>query len=125
MQFSIEDLPAPFGPMMARISPRAMSKETSVSAFTPPNARLTFSTASRVSGKARTRLMLSSLGAARGGGPQGRRGHESSGRPRALRALRGHLPKRGLGRSGGVGAEVAEGDVALQGALAAVLEGHL
>ena len=44
MQFSIDDLPAPLGPMMARISPLAMSKLMSVSAFTPPNDRLMFST---------------------------------------------------------------------------------
>ncbi len=37
MTFSIEVLPAPFGPMMARISPFLMSKETSRIAFTPPN----------------------------------------------------------------------------------------
>ena len=46
MQFSIDDLPAPLGPMMARISPFMMSKLMSVSAFTPPNDRLIFSTAS-------------------------------------------------------------------------------
>jgi hypothetical protein len=45
MQFSIEVLPAPFGPMMARISPFWMSNETSVSAFTPPKPSDTFSTA--------------------------------------------------------------------------------
>src|SRR4051794_36897364 len=49
MQFSIEVLPAPFGPMMARISPLRMSKETSVSAFTPPKPSETFSTASSTS----------------------------------------------------------------------------
>ena len=37
MTFSIDDLPAPFGPMMARISPLRMSKLTLVSARTPPN----------------------------------------------------------------------------------------
>ena len=37
MTLSIEVLPAPFGPMMARISPLRMSNETSVIAFTPPN----------------------------------------------------------------------------------------
>src|SRR5215471_6224526 len=44
MTLSIEVLPAPFGPMMARISPGAISKDTSVNAFTPPNERETFST---------------------------------------------------------------------------------
>src|SRR5829696_3634238 len=49
MQFSIEVLPAPFGPMMARISPLRMSNETSLKAFTPPKPRDTFSTASSAS----------------------------------------------------------------------------
>src|ERR1700720_1686663 len=44
MTLSIEVLPAPFGPMMARISPRAMSNDTSVNALTPPNDSETFST---------------------------------------------------------------------------------
>src|SRR3954470_9528879 len=35
---SIELLPAPFGPMMARISCSRTSNEISVKAFTPPNA---------------------------------------------------------------------------------------
>src|ERR1700704_3853680 len=39
MMLSIEDLPAPFGPMMARISCSRTSKETSCSAATPPKAR--------------------------------------------------------------------------------------
>src|SRR5215210_2175063 len=49
MQFSIEVLPAPFGPMMARISLLRISKDTSVSAFTPPKPSDTFSTASSTS----------------------------------------------------------------------------
>src|SRR5690606_38418356 len=49
MQFSIDDLPAPFGPMMARISCSRISKLMSVSAFTPPNDRLLLSTFSRTS----------------------------------------------------------------------------
>src|SRR5918993_3190882 len=49
MQLSIEVFPAPFGPMMARISPFRMSNDTSVSAFTPPKASDTFSTASSTS----------------------------------------------------------------------------
>jgi hypothetical protein len=36
MQFSIDDLPAPFGPMIARTSCSRTSKLMSVSAFTPP-----------------------------------------------------------------------------------------
>ena len=37
MTLSIEVLPAPFGPMMARISPLRMSNDTPLTAFTPPN----------------------------------------------------------------------------------------
>src|SRR5436309_9907659 len=40
------DLPAPFGPMSARISPRASANDTPSTARTPPNARRTSSTAS-------------------------------------------------------------------------------
>src|SRR5438309_4704078 len=38
MTLSIEDLPAPFGPMIARISCSRTSKETACSATTPPKA---------------------------------------------------------------------------------------
>src|SRR5262245_42604550 len=44
MQLSIELLPAPFGPMMARTSCSRTSKLMSVSAFTPPKRRLMFCT---------------------------------------------------------------------------------
>src|SRR5215468_10338574 len=47
MTLSIEVLPAPFGPMMARISPPAMSNETPVNALTPPNDNETRSTERR------------------------------------------------------------------------------
>src|SRR5262245_40557709 len=46
MTLSIEVLPAPFGPIMARISPLRMSNETPATALTPPKASDTFSTAS-------------------------------------------------------------------------------
>src|SRR5438552_7418226 len=46
MTFSIELLPAPLGPMMARISCSRTSKLTSASAFTPPKASDTPSIAS-------------------------------------------------------------------------------
>ena len=49
MTLSIEVLPAPFGPMMARTSPFLMSNETSRSACTPPNDSETFSTESSTS----------------------------------------------------------------------------
>src|SRR6266849_3027074 len=55
MTLSIEVLPAPFGPMMARISPLRMSKETSTSARTPPNANDTRSTESSTSPAATSR----------------------------------------------------------------------
>src|SRR5215469_7518247 len=46
MMLSIEVLPAPFGPIMARISPLRISNETPATALTPPKASDTFSTAS-------------------------------------------------------------------------------
>ena len=49
MTLSIEVLPAPFGPMMARISPLRMSNDTSLMALTPPNDSDTFSTDSSAS----------------------------------------------------------------------------
>src|SRR5258708_8291676 len=49
MMLSSEVLPAPLGPMMARISPLRMSKETPLTALTPPKASDTFSTASSTS----------------------------------------------------------------------------
>src|SRR6266581_6048750 len=55
MTLSIEVLPAPFGPMMARISPLRISKETSTSARTPPNASDTRSTESSTSPAATSR----------------------------------------------------------------------
>jgi len=42
MQLSIDDLPAPLGPMIERISCSFTLKEMSVSAFTPPKRRLMF-----------------------------------------------------------------------------------
>ena len=44
MTLSIEVLPAPFGPMMARISPFVTSNEMSVIALTPPKDSETFLT---------------------------------------------------------------------------------
>ncbi len=49
MTLSIEVLPAPFGPMMARTSPFRMSNDTSRIARTPPNDSDTFSTESMTS----------------------------------------------------------------------------
>src|SRR4029450_11476991 len=125
MQFSIDDLPAPLGPMMARISPLAMSKLMSLSAFTPPNDRLMFSTASRTSLKERVRLVIGSTHAlpdreppARswGGGGPGARGPEDED------AASARLPERHRARAR-MRREIADLDVAFDGALAAVLEG--
>src|SRR5262249_10766885 len=49
MTLSSEVLPAPLGPMMARISPLRMSKETPLTALTPPKASEIPSTASSTS----------------------------------------------------------------------------
>ena len=49
MTLSIEVLPAPFGPMMARTSPFLMSNDTSRIARTPPNDSDTFSIESSTS----------------------------------------------------------------------------
>src|SRR3974377_2361880 len=49
MMLSIDVLPAPLGPMMARISPLRMSNETSVTALMPPKESDTLSTASSTS----------------------------------------------------------------------------
>jgi hypothetical protein len=49
MMLSIDVLPAPLGPMMARISPLRMSKDTPVTALTPPKESDTSSTESSTS----------------------------------------------------------------------------
>src|SRR5262249_7771716 len=115
MQFSIDDLPAPLGPMMARISPLAMSKLISLSAFTPPNDRLMFSTTSRMSLKTRERFI----------GPRASRPpHERAGRPRSGRGrASARLPERHRRAGARMRGKVADLDVACDGALAAVLEG--
>src|SRR5215470_9200612 len=101
MTLSIEVLPAPFGPMMARISPLRISNETPLTAFTPPKASETPSTASRTSPAA----ISCPLGA-------------------LMRRLRGSC--RLLHRAGHRhGHRVADLDARGQHAFAAVLEGHL
>ena len=55
MQFSIELLPAPFGPMIARISCSRTSKLMSVSALTPPKRRLMLRTSRTTSPMRRAR----------------------------------------------------------------------
>src|SRR5450432_1844452 len=49
MTLSIDVLPAPFGPMIARISWRRIARLISLSALTPPKARLISSASSSVS----------------------------------------------------------------------------
>jgi hypothetical protein len=48
MQLKTEVLPAPFGPMMAWMFPFSTPTETSLTAFTPPKARLMSSSRSSV-----------------------------------------------------------------------------
>ena len=62
MTLSIEVLPAPFGPMMARISPLRISNDTPVTALTPPKERETFSTASSTSPGERVSSGIGELG---------------------------------------------------------------
>src|SRR5438477_9033200 len=118
MTLSSEVLPAPFGPMMARISPLRMSKETPLIALTPPKASDTFSTASSTS-PATTSGPLGALMPrfhkcderypGRGSGPSAR--HPSS--------------RRLLHRRQRHGGNVANLDARRKRALAAVLERHL
>src|SRR5436309_11096758 len=102
MTLSSEVLPAPFGPMMARISPLRMSKETPLIALTPPKASDTFSTASSTS-PATTSGPLGAL------------------MPRFLRAR----SRRLLHLRHRHGGNVANLDARGKHALAAVLERHL
>src|SRR5438874_6704494 len=118
MTLSSDVLPAPFGPMMARISPLRMSKETPLIALTPPKASDTFSTASSTS-PATTSVPLGALMPrfrkcderypGRGSGPSAR--HPSS--------------RRLLHRRQRHGGNVANLDARRKRALAAVLERHL
>src|SRR5882724_8609495 len=107
MTLSIEVLPAPLGPMIARISPLRISNETSVIAFTPPKLSETFSTESNAS-PAAISLPVGDLTAL----SRGRKGEPSR---RLLHDLGGHR----------VGLHFADRDVRGEPALAAVLEGHL
>src|SRR5512141_2418537 len=97
---SIELLPAPFGPMIARISCSRTSKLTSVSAFTPPNASDTPSTA---------RMTSPSLRPA------------ASATLASCRSMSGRLSQR----LGGEGARVLDPEIGADIAGAAILEAHL
>src|SRR6187399_102892 len=69
MQLSIELLPAPFGPMMARISCSRTSKVMSESALTPPKRRLMFCTSRTTSPERRVLIGRSRRAAHRREGP--------------------------------------------------------
>ena len=102
MTFSIDDLPAPFGPMIERISPCRMSKLTSVSALTPPKRSVMPRTSSSTSSKRRARTAP----------------------PDRLPACRPSRYSAACG-TGALGREVADHHLGLDHAGAAVLEGHL
>src|ERR1700693_259694 len=70
MTFSIELLPAPLGPMMARTSCSRTSNESLTSAFTPPNEREMLRRSRTTSPRWRSTLLMSSL--ALGGFPRRR-----------------------------------------------------
>ncbi len=78
IRLSSVDLPAPFGPMMAKISPRATSKETSSTAARPPK-RLASEDVLRML------ALIGRLRASRWGtrGPRGRRSSRGAGPRRA------------------------------------------
>ena len=71
MTLSIEVLPAPFGPMMARTSPFLMSNDTSRIARTPPNDSDTFSIESMISPAAMSLAAGALMQPSRAPGPTG------------------------------------------------------
>src|SRR5207248_3336979 len=110
MTLSIEVLPAPFGPMMARTSPFLMSNDTSRIARTPPNDSDTLSIESRISPAAMS-LSAGALMATGRSFELGVRGKTSC-----------RLPEYRRDRDG---RDVADFHPRRKHALAAVLEGHL
>ena len=62
MTLSIDVLPAPLGPMMARISPFLMSNDTPRIARTPPKESETFSTDSSTSSEGPRRSAITGFG---------------------------------------------------------------
>src|SRR3954449_13607913 len=96
-------LPAPFGPMMARISPLRISNETPVIAFTPPKESDTFSMESSSSSVTASCALGALMIEAR--------------------ARSGCFPHAGSGR--GMRRKLAYLDARGQGTLAPVLEGDL
>src|ERR1043165_6687075 len=99
MTLSIEVLPAPFGPMIARISPLWISSDTSEIALTPPKASETFST-ERIDSPAAislpvgdlTGLSMRSVPPSPGGGGSARRGRGGVGGRRRV-AIHPHPPR--------------------------------
>ena len=90
MTLSIDDLPAPFGPMMARISPSRMSKLTSLSALHAAEAQ-----------------------------------RDVVDRQQHLAAVAAVVRRPGPGRLPQAAGSVADHEIGLDPALAAVLEGDL
>src|SRR5229473_2451663 len=135
MMLSSEVLPAPLGPMMARISPLRMSKETPLTALTPPKASDTFSTASstspattsgplgalmprlRARDEPQARSVPSPRSARRGCAPRARGESERAECVATSRRLLHHRHRHGR--------NVANLDARGKHALAAVLERHL
>src|SRR6185503_14737650 len=118
MTLSVEVLPAPFGPMMARTSPFLMSNDTSRIATTPPNDSDTRSTDSSTS-PAAVSLALGALMARqlrrRPPCPGGGRSSECVARSCCLPHRRGDRHRRRIAHLHPRGED----------ALAAVLEGDL
>src|SRR6185312_11063765 len=112
MTLSIDVLPAPFGPMMARISPLRMSNETSFTAFTPPNESDTFSTDKSTSPTATSGPPVALMRRLRSRGRQ----RECATRRMSCRLLHGRRRRHRF--------HVADLHPRLDRALAAVLEGH-
>src|SRR6188474_1780197 len=106
MTLSIEVLPAPFGPMMARTSPFLMSNDTSRIATTPPNDSDTRSTDSNTSARSFAAGLVMA------------RCSRLSFRPRISCCL----PDRRRDRNG---LGIPDLDTRRQDALAAILEGDL
>ena len=104
MTLSSEVLPAPFGPMIARISCRRIARLTPLSACTPPNERL-ISSASRIGSPMCFRPRRRASGDGFLAGDRG----SAAARPRGI----------------GTVATVADREVGAHHALAAVLERHL
>src|SRR5258708_3967882 len=123
MTLSIDVLPAPFGPMIARISWRRISTLISLSALTPPKDRLMPSALSSASPIC---LPFSMRRAKRIPGPSGRCEIVAPACLRGSSVVSSARPAQDRRRLGdGNGLRRADPEVGLQHALAAVLKGDL